>query len=330
MTDITPTTDGGLLRKRLLKPLGWSLLAAVILYTGSAVLGDFKAIGDAALRLGVGGWGLILGLSLVNYGLRFVRWQWYLGRLGCEVPVGLSLAYYLGGFAFTTTPGKAGEVIRSFYLKRHGVTYAQSLAAFFSERLLDLLAVFCLALAAIWVFPDYRWLAAVVPVLLVILLPLLHSDRLGRMLEQRAARVSASGLRRIMSRGSDLIRASAELLKARPMYVGLAIGIPAWAAEGVALQVILAALDVEMAWSLAIGIYALSVLGGALSFIPGGLGSTEALMVALLTLAGSPLPEAFAATLICRLATLWFAVALGGLVLAALELGGRPGGRAFG
>ena len=217
-------------------------------------------------------------------------------------------------------------MIRSFYLKRHGVTYAQSLAAFFSERLLDLLAVFCLALAAVWAFPDYRWLVAVVPVLLVVLLPLVHSGRLDQMLQRRAERVSAAGLRRVLSRGADLIRASAELLAARPLYVGLAIGIPAWAAEGVALQVILAALDVEMAWSLAIGIYALSVLGGALSFIPGGLGSTEALMTALLTLAGTPLPEAFAATLICRLATLWFAVALGGLVLAALELGERVRG----
>jgi len=76
-----------------------------------------------------------------------------------------------------------------------------------------------------------------------------------------------------------------------------------------------------------VGIYSVSVLAGALSFIPGGLGSTEAVMVLLLTLVGVNTPAAIAATLICRLATLWFAVIIGGAVLAALEFNTNAAGR---
>ena len=65
-------------------------------------------------------------------------------------------------------------------------------------------------------------------------------------------------------------------------------------------------------------VYALAMLAGALSFLPGGLGGAEAVMVAALTLKGVDQPSAVAATIIIRLATLWFAVALG---LLALMLG---------
>ena len=58
-------------------------------------------------------------------------------------------------------------------------------------------------------------------------------------------------------------------------------------------------------------VYALAMLAGALSFLPGGLGGAEAVMVAALTLKGVDQPSAVAATIIIRLATLWFAVALG-------------------
>ena len=50
---------------------------------------------------------------------------------------------------------------------------------------------------------------------------------------------------------------------------------------------------------------------GALTLLPGGLGSTEASTVGLLALQGVGLVEAMPATLLTRLMTLWFATAIG-------------------
>jgi uncharacterized protein (TIRG00374 family) len=61
-----------------------------------------------------------------------------------------------------------------------------------------------------------------------------------------------------------------------------------------------------------------AMLVGAISFLPGGLGGVEATMVGLLILIGSTQPLALAATVIIRLTTLWFAVALGLLALVAM------------
>jgi uncharacterized protein (TIRG00374 family) len=57
--------------------------------------------------------------------------------------------------------------------------------------------------------------------------------------------------------------------------------------------------------------YAATTVAGARSFLPGGLGVTEAGMLKLLSRAGIETPVAFAATFVTRAATLWFAVALG-------------------
>ena len=73
--------------------------------------------------------------------------------------------------------------------------------------------------------------------------------------------------------------------------------------------------DLEFLRGIAVFVYAIAMLAGALSFMPGGLGGAEAAMVALLVWGGASSPEAVAATVLIRLATLWFAVVLGVLFL---------------
>ena len=72
----------------------------------------------------------------------------------------------------------------------------------------------------------------------------------------------------------------------------------------------------------ALFVYAFALLVGGLSFLPGDLGSSEAAMIGLLSLYGLPEAAAIMATLICRLATLWFAVVLGAVFLARQKMMG--------
>ena len=315
-----PINQGDDLRQRLIRPLLWSIFAAVAIYGGSMILSDLNTVSASVAKLGVTGWAIVLGLSLINYGLRFVRWEIYLVRLNSRIPCHLSLAYYIGGFAFTTTPGKAGEAVRSLYLKRHGVAYVHSLAAFFTERFVDLVAMVFLALVAALTFPAYQWPVLVITVFVIAVLPLIHSKTFHASLDRQLGKLPSEKLRSMGSRLLDLLRSASTLLRSGPLYAGVALALIAWGAEGVAFHVILEALGVDTSLGLAVGIYSVSVLAGALSFIPGGLGITEAVMVLLLKLVGADTATAVAATLICRLATLWFAVIIGGIVLAALEV----------
>lgn len=314
------SNEGEILNQRLVRPLIWSILAGVIIYGGSMVFSDLHAVGESIARLGASGWLIVLGLSLLNYGLRFVRWQIYLNRFRYRIHALRSLAYYLGGFAFTTTPGKAGEAMRSLYLKRHGVTYVHSLAAFFTERLVDLVAMVLLALVAALEFPDYQWPVVVIMALLLVLLLIVHARPFHSFVGAQLQRLPSEKIRTLGLRLLELLRSASTLLWSGPLYAGIALAVLAWGAEGIAFHVILQTLDIHAPVALAVGIYSVSVLVGALSFIPGGLGSTEAVMVLLLKLVGADTATALAATLICRLATLWFAVMIGGLTVLLLEV----------
>lgn len=66
----------------------------------------------------------------------------------------------------------------------------------------------------------------------------------------------------------------------------------------------------------------LSVVAGALSLFPGGLGTTEAVMVPLLVVFGTDREITLAAALICRAATRWLAILIGMLAMAHLH--GKP------
>lgn len=305
----------------------WALVAFIIVgllaYGVAASAADFGAVVQAVLRLDAEIWLIVLALSLVNYGLRFGRWHGYLGNLGHRVPAARHLAIYVAGFALTPTPGKVGESVRALYLRPFGVGIGRSLSALYAERVLDVMAVSILA-AFLFLAPvsSFRWLAVVGGAIVLALLVAQHPVVL-RLSQRLVTRMPSGRLRSAGERITAFQHDVTSLVRAHMLVFGLALGLVAWAAEGVGLYLVVDALGYELGPWAAIGIYATAMLAGALSFIPGGLGSADATMVALLTISGVPLPAAVAATVIVRIATLWFAVGLGGAAWLGLEVSGR-------
>ena len=115
---------------RVIRAVIWCVALAAIGYVGLSLWAGWREVVAAVVQIGP--WVLLglLGLSLVNYLLRFFRWGRYLALLGTPVPWRINLDIYFAGFALTTSPGKLGETLRSVLLKPHGVPAAESLAVF--------------------------------------------------------------------------------------------------------------------------------------------------------------------------------------------------------
>jgi uncharacterized membrane protein YbhN (UPF0104 family) len=295
---------------------------ATLAYLGTAYAVDSEQIAAAVQRLGWLGCGLVLTLSCANYAIRFQRWQSFMARLGYQFPFGRHLLYYLSGFAFTVTPAKAGEAVRSLYLHAYGVPYSQSIAALFVERLQDLLAMGLLASLVVAGRPAYLPLVGSALLLVLTLLAIASRDtspaaleRLGRALPQR--RFVA-----LLTAGARLLRTSNSLLQPRLLVTGTATSVAAWSAEGLGYFLICRGLHIDISLLGAMGVYALAVLAGSAAFfLPAGLGGMELVMTSLLVAQGEPVRVALAATLLCRLATLWFAVLIGMAAATVVELG---------
>lgn len=289
-------------------------LAAVLAWQQGASLEETLA---AAAQLPAGLLVLVFVLSLVNYALRFLRWELLIGPIaGLRRP--RHLAIYLAGFSLTLTPAKAGEALRTVYLLPHGVAAGHSLACLAVERVLDVMAVAVIAGFVVILWP-FGW---------AIVLP------------SMAAVVSFAWLLRHNQSATALpgwlprrLEAAALRLQAafRPFGLGTFIrAVPlsflGWGLEALGLALLVHHFAPEASMLVAAGVFGAAVLGGALTFLPGGIGGTELLMVALLTAIGLSGAEAALVTAVCRLATLWFGFALG---LAAVPLlGARSAQRA--
>ena len=293
----------------------WSVALAALGYLAFALWSGWREVLTATLAVGLSGIAIALALSLVNYSLRFLRWQLYLHVLQHPLPWRPSLGIYLAGFALTTTPGKAGEILRGVLLKPWGMPYARSLAAFVSERLSDLLAIVLLALLGLSLRTDMQpiLLAGVLAVGLGFL-ALSNQALLERL---RLAIGDTTRLARLLHHGFDILLQTRRCQAPATLLAATALSLVAWAAEAWALHLILGWIGIETSWRIAFFVYAIAMLAGALSFMPGGLGSTEAVMIALLLWQGAGEAEAVAATVLIRMTTLWFAVALG--IVAALR-----------
>ena len=296
-----------------------SVLLSAIGYLAFSLWGGWHEVVAALAKIGLIGTSIALSLSLVNYLLRFVRWQKFLDKLGHSVYWPESLRIYIAGFGLTILPGKAGEAIRSVFLKKHNVSYPESLAAFFSEQLSNLISMVLLVSIGLWAYPQAQPVVVILGALIMAILIFLQQTTWLKALESLVQRKLPAKPAKLISSGIEIVLHSKRCFSLPMLLYGISIGLVAWGAEGVAFYYIMHVLGSDLTLQGALFIYAFSMLVGALSFLPGGLGGTEATMVALLMLHNIPQPQAVAATVLIRIATLWFAVALGILALSMTE-----------
>ena len=295
------------------------ILLSAIGYLAFSLWGGWHEVVAALGKVGIAGTLIALTLSLVNYLLRFVRWQKFLHKLGHSVYWPESLRIYLAGFGLTILPGKAGEAIRSVFLKKHQVSYPESLAAFFSDQLSNLISMMLLVSVGLWAYPQAKPVIIVLGSLILALLFLLQQTQWLHAFEALAKRKFPAKLAHLLNHSIEIVLHSKRCFSLPMLVYGITLGLIAWGAEGVAFYYIMHVLGSDMSLQTALFIYAFSMLVGAVSFLPGGLGGTEATMVALLILNHIDQPHAVAATVLIRLATLWFAVALGVVAMTLPE-----------
>ncbi|MEJ0005703.1 MAG: lysylphosphatidylglycerol synthase transmembrane domain-containing protein [Steroidobacteraceae bacterium] len=256
---------------------------------------------------------LALLLSAVNFALRSVRWRSYLAALGNKLGLGFAALTFTAGFAYTLSPGKFGEMIRARYYLPLGIPVSDVTASFLGERITDLLAI--IAIASLLFTSSHRYQVVVVAGIAIIAVAL--ATLMLVPWASVTARLKPTGQRTNLIRScvaslTASLASTRTLLRPGILIWGFVLALLAWGVEGAALQLLGSMYpQVRFSVSSAIAIYGISILIGGLSFLPGGLGSTEAAMTALLVANGFTVGQGLVLTLICRLVTLWFAVAVG-------------------
>jgi glycosyltransferase 2 family protein len=200
----------------------------------------------------------------------------------------------------TITPAKAGEVLKSALLRRRfGTPVSRSAPIVLAERVTDGLGVVLLAAAAlVWAGAGGHW-------------PLVLVGAVGAIAVAAAARAP------VPARLHEARTTALELLGSRLVLGMSLVAAASWFFECLAAYVCVRGLGLDVSLAETTVVFTVASLAGALSLLPGGLGVAEAGMTALLvSLASVGRADAAAATVLIRLATLWFAVGAGVVALA--------------
>jgi uncharacterized protein (TIRG00374 family) len=313
----------GQMRRRL--PLWLAVGAAVALAVG--VLGDAPKVGAA---LAAFQWELlpaILGLTLLNYSIRFVKWEVYLRLIGApRVPRGESALIFFSGLSMTMTPGKVGEWVKSYLLlERWRVPLGTSAPIILAERLTDGVAMLLLALGGLLAYGYGRELVGLIALgaLVFVLLTQLPAVRDG--LIGLAERIPFA--RERIHHVHDFLESARRLFSPGALAMAVGMGLISWGGECVAFYLVLVGLGVAPGDELLLQsafILATSSLVGSVSMLPGGLAVAEGSIAGMLLLlkVTEQTAVAAAATLLIRFGTLWFGVGVG--VVALILIGRRP------
>lgn len=297
---------------------------SLVAFASVSLVGDGEKLRQALGRIHFDVILMLVGLALANYLLRALRFQMFARHLGIYVPFRSMLVYYVAGFAMSATPGKLGEILRLWLIRRrHGYGIERGLPLQIGDRVIDVVASVVLCLAAVGTFSGY-WgvvLGGAV-VVMVVLVTLMRPSLYLWGIDFAYRLVGRKG--RLFARVRRMLRMTSRLFTPKLLLPALLLGVIGWGAECVALEICMRTITGIGGLGRATFIFTFSNLAGGLTFLPGGVGSTELSMVALLVSVGSRFEDAATATAIVRASTLWFGICIG---LIALLVVARPNAR---
>jgi uncharacterized protein (TIRG00374 family) len=302
---------GSPLSRRLI----FGLLLGFIVFVALILVGDIRQIGSEIRSFPWQIMPAVLGLTLWNYLLRFIKWHYFLKQVKVpNLPVLESARLFVAGFPLAVTPGKVGETLKGVWLNQMtGFPTARGISVVLAERISDGLAMLVLSAVGVIAYRRYWPAFAIILGLLLGAVIISQIRPLAQYLLSWGPRLPL--VKRFASSINDFYEGTFTLFRPWTTFVSVSLGTVSWLAEGIGFYLILIGFGVSPGLgtlSIAIFVLSFSTVIGAVTALPGGLLATDASIVGMLVLLlDMDANTAAAATLLVRFATLWFGVGIG-------------------
>jgi uncharacterized protein (TIRG00374 family) len=317
------------MKSRVVSRIIWFCVLAVLLYTVFFIWTDARRNLEVLKAFSWSTLPAILGLVMVNFVLREVKWDFFRRVAGIRVPRLGSFLVFFSGYSMAISPGRVGELIKPFMYKEYfGQNMRRSIPLVFCERISDLLGMILIALVSVTAYMNGLTLSmakeadsALVTLIYIFLGISIAAMAAGIFVARQKRWVYAAihwgmkrpRLRKSMKHLRHLYYATYPLLTVRNLIITSLLGAISWSFEVVAAKLIMAGVgapDVSFL-ELAFVFCMATIVGGFLFFLPGGLGGFEGTAYKLLQMLGVGENAITPGILLIRFCTLFFAVGLG-------------------
>lgn len=253
---------------------------------------------------------VFLGL-MVRYG----KWGYYMHTLGIKVRQSKSFLIYLSAYAMDITPGRVGRIVAAYTLKKiTKIKFMTIVPIVTMDLFTDFFGFAILAFVTALYVRRYLLYVLVFDLVLIIPFVLVINPWIFNYIKTR--RKKGYLLRKLERHGRNYYMSQNRLN--RPwIYLGsLAFTVPADILNSMGLYFSLLAVGVKPQAVVSLFIFATSQIFGMVSTLPGSIGIADATLVALIkAMLGLNSTVSSAVTIMARIATLWFGVILGMIIL---------------
>ncbi|MBY8096161.1 flippase-like domain-containing protein [Vibrio fluvialis] len=268
----------------------------------------------------IGNIGVIVLLFCASIMIRYIRWLMLMRNHNVEHNFNQGLLFYVSGFAYTATPGKIGELSRAIHYNTIGVPSYIVISCFIIERFFDLIAVLLLSSIVFINIDGLSFVAFAILFIISIVLWFIADKRLLKMLCKLGLRLKIKKLTRLLVLFYVVFNNIRSNISYRQSFICLLLGLIAWSMTALILVYSCYLFKLDIDFSILYSIYPVAMLSGAVSFIPGGIGATEAVIVMLLSYFDTPVAIASLIAIIVRFSTLWLAILVGMFCTVKLSL----------
>ena len=313
----------------------WAAIAVALcflLYLGGTLWAGYEKISQQLTSFAWWTFGAALLLTLGNYILRFVKWHYLTRRLGIQVAWQDNAWNFFAGLSMAISPGKAGELLKPYVLKRlTGTPMATAVPALITERLTDGIAMLIIAAIGLLFMTTNQDASSHLNQIIVVAglicagLIVLASEKLSVGIIKLLSHLPAIG--KISDKLLEMYQAMRTCVAPVSLVWTVFLSIIAWGAECIAYQLIWYGFDISAETGACLFLYAFATVVGIP--MPGGIGATDGVLTVLPTqfisgLPSDPTAVIFTVMMLTRIATMWFGVGLGALALLRVSnmLGG--------
>jgi uncharacterized protein (TIRG00374 family) len=289
-------------------------LASIAVFFAIGFLGGITQVASEIFRANLGYYALAFVCVFIGYMLGFIKWRYLLRVLNLKVPFLKNLGIYLSLYSMEMTPGRIGRVIVAYTLSKITKIRAVTILPIVTMDIFtDFLGFALLALIA-GIYLD-KYVIYIVIAIALLCLPWLFVmndwffNLLKKLLKNHRYIDSFSMY------GKEYFRSyKTKMNKPRVYLLSIIFTLPASFFIALSLYFSLLAIGVLQP---PVGASVLAFTGaqiaGMITGLPGSLGFTDGAMVALVgSIFGINQAASTAATIMTRIATLWFSIIVGG------------------
>ena len=291
------------------------LIAVVAIYAIFLFISDYNIISEKISNFKINYLPLILLLVSASWVPLIIKWHFLLKNCEIDIPLTKSILVFLSGTAFEITPGQIGALMKSQILKTiYNIPRTKTAPIVLVEKVYDLIGAILASIIGIIILGVYPYLIVIAILVLAVIFFFMYYRPASELFFKRITKLKFFS--KYIENISESYKTVQKSTNVKVATVCILLAVTYWFIISAAAYYILIGFDINILDYLKVlAIYVTSILLGAISFIPAGIGITEGTLAGLLTLEGIGVSAALILSVMIRILTLWYSVGVGFIAL---------------